>query len=252
MSRQANRQLQTVLGFIVRKASFLERDEWRRIPFCETPPSPLQDLMGEGLAIPAILESIDKAATLPRQAGATVAKDAIRRLLSTLDSLKRWGDAFHIRHGRSPLFGTRLIEGAEGEWPQLWYQSITDANIATHYWAFRAICLASVEQLAAAYPGANFDPKSLLLCIQEPSSFLEMKQLSTWICQSIRYLMQEEMKLFGPSSILLPLRVAYDVFLAGGEYTKKELAWSRTILTDTVTNGYRFVPNFFDPWDVNC
>ena len=76
--------------------------------------------MGEGLVILAILESIDKAAALPRQAAVTVAKDAIQRLLSTLDSLKRWSDAFYIRFGRAPLFGTLLIEGSEGEWTKLW------------------------------------------------------------------------------------------------------------------------------------
>jgi len=126
--------------------------------------------MGEGLVIPAILESIDKAAALPRQAAVTATKDAIQRLLSALDSLKRWSDAFYIHFGRAPLFGTLLIEGSEGEWTKLWYQSITDENVATYYWAFRVICLATVEQLTLTYPEASFDPKSLVRHIKELSS----------------------------------------------------------------------------------
>jgi len=164
--------------------------------------------MGEGLVILAILESIDKAAALPRQAAVTVAKDAIQRLLSALDSLKRWSDAFYIRFGRAPWFGTLLIEGSEGEWTKLWVPKHYRCKRSDILLDFSGHLLGDRRATYPHIPRSWFDPKSLVRHIKELSPPLEMKQLSTRICQSIKYLMQEDMKLFGPSSILLPLRVA--------------------------------------------
>lgn len=228
----------------------MEADEWKRIPFSVIPPSPLQELMGEAIAIPRILESLDRAAGSPRHTAVLIAEDAMHEIVAIFDSLGRWQQAFHSRWLKGPLFGSCVLskEIAGREWPNRWYAGITDANVATHYWAFRVVCLANIQQILALYPEIPFDHEALASRLPEGSPFLEMKQLSTWIIQSMDYLMQEEMRLFGPSSILLPLRVAYDFFLAGGPYTEKELGWCREFLTGTIANGYRFVPLFFDPW----
>ncbi|KAK5655383.1 hypothetical protein OQA88_5653 [Cercophora sp. LCS_1] len=244
------RPILTVLGFIVRKASFLEAAEWKHIPFSMTPPSPLQELMGEAITIPRLLENLDKAAGSPREVAVLVATDTLREIIAVFDSLDRWQQTFHSRWLKAPLFGSITLseEVAGRDWPNFWFPGITDANVATHYWAFRVVCLATVRQISILHPEIPFDHEDLAWRLPEGNSFLEMKQLSTWIVQSMDYLMQEEMKLFGPSSVLLPLRVAYDVFLAGGFHTEKELGWCREFLTGTIASGYRFVPLFFDPW----
>jgi len=240
---------QVVLGFIVRKRVFLAEEDWRRIPFSQVPASPLQELMGEAAGIPAVLESLDQAGTMPRASGISIAKSSLRQLVAVLENLESWKGGFHSRFFKTPMFGSTLVGSkSDSEWPNLYFQSITDANVATHFWAFRVICLATIEQVAAQYPEAEFDRQILAALMPGSNTVQEMIQLSTHICQSMAYLMQEEMKLFGPSSILLPLRVAYDTFLAGQAHTAKQLAWCRSFLTDTIESGYRFVPVFFDPF----
>ncbi|KAJ4290095.1 hypothetical protein N0V88_006601 [Collariella sp. IMI 366227] len=69
----------------------------------------------------------------------------------------------------------------------------------------------------------------------------EAKRLSVMICQSIEYLMQEEMKLFGPTSVILPLRTAYETFKASGVQAIEELAWCKRIVGDIRNRGYGFM-----------
>jgi hypothetical protein len=61
------------------------------------------------------------------------------------------------------------------------------------------------------------------------------------ICQSIEYLMQDRMKLFGPTSITLPLHTAYETFEAGGQQTEEEFKWCRGILESIRSRGYVFM-----------
>lgn len=202
----------------------------------------MQKLMSEASVIPTILETLDGLATRPRELAVVAAENCVRQLVDVLGSLARWKATSPST--RAPLFGCTAI--GDGDMPHFWFTSITDANEATHFWAFSALCLATISQVAMSYPEAGAELQSLASWATEDSILRETIKLSRWICQSMEYQMQAEMRLYGMSSILLPLRVAYDVFSAGGTLTAKELALCRSILTRTVAIGHQFVPMFFD------
>lgn len=202
----------------------------------------MQKLMSEASVVPTILETLDGLATRPRELAVVAAENCVRQLVDVLGSLARWKATSPST--RAPLFGCTAI--GDGDMPHFWFPSITDANEATHFWAFSALCLATISQVAMSYPEAGAELQSLASWATEDSILRETIKLSRWICQSMEYQMQAEMRLYGMSSILLPLRVAYDVFSAGGTLTAKELALCRSILTRTVAIGHQFVPMFFD------
>lgn len=202
----------------------------------------MQKLMSDASVIPTILETLDGLATRPRELAVVAAGNCVRQLVDVVGSLERWKATSPST--RTPLFGCTAI--GDGDMPRLWFPNITDANEATHFWAFKALCLATISQVAASYPEVGAELQSLGAWTTEESIFQETVKLSRWICQCMEYQMQAEMRLYGMSSILLPLRVAYDVFAAGGASTAKELALCRTILTRTVAMGHHFVPMFFD------
>jgi len=57
--------------------------------------------------------------------------------------------------------------------------------------------------------------------------------------------MQDKMKMFGPGSMLLPIRVAYDTFIGGGAHTEKELVWCQSLLRSAIGRGYNFLAMFY-------
>ncbi len=198
--------------------------EWRTIPFRETAPSPMQALMSEAAEIPAILERMDA------EGAGIVAEEALHHFADVLGRLDSWADDFHSSAlAPSPLFW--FLPSNHGRRQHIWFQNITVASALTHFWAFRAICLTNIDQLGAFHEStaAHFD---------------EAETLSVMICQSIEYLMQDRMKLFGPTSVSLPLRTAYEVFEAGGLQSAENLSWCKDIVADIRNRGYGFVSYF--------
>ncbi|KAK3902462.1 P-loop containing nucleoside triphosphate hydrolase protein [Staphylotrichum tortipilum] len=204
-----------VLSFVSRKASFLAEEKWRAVPFGEMSQSPVQALMSEAVAIPGILERMDAE-------GGRVDADAeaLQRFEVVLGRLDAWAAGFHsLALPSCPLFWFQP-PGDDGR-HKIWFQDITAANALTHYWAFRVICLRNIARLRAS-------------SLESPKTgFLEeAKRLSVMICQSIEYLMQDRMKLFGPTSVALPLRTAHETFQSGVDQSASELQWCRAILAD--------------------
>ncbi|KAL2262299.1 hypothetical protein VTK26DRAFT_1803 [Humicola hyalothermophila] len=217
-----------VLSFLSRKSSFLARKEWTTIPFRETPPSPVHELMSEAAVIPSILEMLD---TNSRD---DLIQKALEEFEAVLARLDLWGDAF-LSRASSPLFWFKPPKN--GGRQHIWYQNITAANALTHLWAFRIICLRNIDRLrAGAAPG--YSP--------EPMSLEETKRLAVMICQSTEYLLQDKMRLFGPTSVILPLRIALDTFEAGGIRSKEELDWCNAMIADIFDRGYQFIALFFN------
>ncbi|KAK3298816.1 uncharacterized protein B0H64DRAFT_415359 [Chaetomium fimeti] len=218
-----------VLAFSSRKASFLAKEEWKSIPFRETDPSPVQALMTEAVAIPSILERMDIG-------GDGAAEEALPAFEAVLARLDAWADGFRSSAPESsPLFWFQPSEDAKGS--SIWFQNITVASALTHFWAFRVICLRNIDQLrmsCAPHDSSHIPDTS--------TCFEEAKRLSVMICQSIEYLMQDRMKLFGPTSVPLPFYTAYETFEAGGDRGKEELDWCRGILRNIQTRGYAFLP----------
>jgi hypothetical protein len=219
-----------VLAFLSRKSSFLAIDEWKTVPFRETAPSPVQSLMSEAADIPSILERMDV------KGARVVAQESLQAFEAALDRLYAWADAFHSSAPESsPLFWFQP-SGAGGR-RHIWFRDITVASALTHLWSFCVICLTNIDELRAlCHVEANEGSTT--------AHFDETKRLSVMICQSIEYLMQDKMKLFGPTSLSLPLRTAYATFEAGGDQSAEELSRCKEILKDMRNRGYEFVSYF--------
>jgi hypothetical protein len=216
-----------VLAFFSKKSSFLADEEWKTIPFRETPASPVQALMSEGAVIPSILERMDAEGVVG------VADEALDAFEAVLDRLNAWADDFlSSACESSPLFW--LQPSADGGRPHIFFQNISAASALTHFWAFKVICLRNIDRLKASCPRSG--PRHVY-----DTAGSEAIHLSVMICQSIEYLMQDRMKLFGPTSITLPLHTAYETFEAGGQQTEEEFKWCRGILESIRSRGYVFM-----------
>ncbi|KAK4197801.1 hypothetical protein QBC40DRAFT_180108 [Triangularia verruculosa] len=211
-----------VLRIQSRKSSFLASEEWRKAPFSDIAPSPMQTLMSEATIIPGIIEALSQ--NLDRHAAVRV----LAELEALLERLASWEKSFH-RTTAAPLFWF------DGDY--VWFDSLTTANGLTHCWAFKAICLTSIGKIAISFP--DMCPSAQLAHLPQ-----EARRVSALICRSIKYLMQEKMKLFGPTSIVLPLQTAYDTLEAGGSETEKDFAWCRKIL-ESAFKEKRFLSLFF-------
>ncbi|KAK3985695.1 hypothetical protein QBC44DRAFT_334647 [Cladorrhinum sp. PSN332] len=228
-----------VLGIQSRTPCFLAREEWRGFPFRDITPSPVQALMSEAAIIPSILNKIDKTNDMcPESAKVQASGGALIDLLALMERLESWATRF-LSLSKAAPFWLKATGGKCGR-GCIWFESLTAANGLTHFWAFKVICLTNIERLAASHPEVMMNIR-----ISETSVFDETKKLSTMLCQSIEYLMQDNMKLFGPTSVVLPLQTAYETFRAGGVQTKDEFDWCRDVLKH-VFGGYHFLTLFFD------
>ncbi|KXX76123.1 hypothetical protein MMYC01_206304 [Madurella mycetomatis] len=207
-----------VLALLSRKSCFLAAEEWRNKPFEEISPSPVQALMSEAAVIPSILERLDK--TGP---SGGVAAEMLHEFEAALSRLDAWADAFQ---SSTPFPIYRLAPSVGNGRQHIWFQSITSANALTHFWAFKVICLGNIRRLKDAGMDSSNERKA--------AQFGEIRHLSVMICQSIEYLMQERMRLFGPTSVALPLRTAYDAFEAEADQCYEELEWCKGIFADRI------------------
>lgn len=115
-----------------------------------------------------------------------------------------------------------------------------------HFWAFKIVCLTNIERLRLTFPGLMVGESRINEHLHKATVFDEVMRLSTLICQGVEFLMQDDMRLFGPSSAILPLRVAFDAFRAGKLQSEQELEWCESILEYTMGKGYHFVAMFFE------
>lgn len=184
--------------------------------------------MSEAAAIPAILERMDA------EGVEAVAEEALDAFGAVLDRLDAWADSFHRSvPPSSPLFWFQ--SSTEIGEQHIWFRNITVASALTHFWAFKVICLQNIDRLEASCHRSR--PKHALAMAR----FEKIKRLSVMICQSIEYLMQDKMKLFGPTSVSLPLRTAYETLEAGGDQSKEELIWCKEIIRKIQSRGYSFL-----------
>lgn len=189
--------------------------------------------MSEAAVIPSILERMDA------EGARAVAQESLQAFEAALARLDAWADAFHSSaSASSPLFWFQ--QSADDGRRHILFRDITVASALTHLWSFRVICLTNMDQISAlchdCRPTADDGSRM--------AHSGETKRLSVMICQSIEYLVQDKMKLFGPTSLSLPLRTAYATFEAGGEQSGEELRWCKEILKDMRTRGYGFVSYF--------
>ncbi|KAH8879293.1 hypothetical protein GQ53DRAFT_756106 [Thozetella sp. PMI_491] len=228
-----------ILAFLSRKTSFLSEEQWKTVPFMYEKPSPVQRLLNHAVAIPGIFERIDSLAALSSDKALSTARECVATFESLLVDFDEWESDFRVET-QFPSFWTKP-KGPDGH-PSIWFQSITTANALTHYWAVQIICRHNITELRAKFPELAEDATGAV----EPQPHESNLELAIKICQSIDYLMQDDMRLFGPTSAILPLRAAYDILSAAGPDAKEQLLWCQRIIARILGKGFQFVTLFFD------
>ncbi|PYH64411.1 uncharacterized protein BO88DRAFT_429748 [Aspergillus vadensis CBS 113365] len=223
-----------------RTPSFLGSDNWKTTPFAILSPSPMQSLLSQAAALPMILHTLDN---LSGPDASDESQYECKRILNCFDDLlkglNQW-EACESNIATSPLYWYR-DQDAE-EIPCIWFPSITMANAITYIWAFRIICLCEMERLSSSLPQPSFEYLRILKEQHIESVQISSETLMRRICESMEYLLQDEMKLFGPASTILPLQVAYAVATMNGTQHNVELGILKRIVERLVLKGLQSFP----------
>ncbi|KAG7428974.1 putative AC transposase [Fusarium oxysporum f. sp. raphani] len=106
-------------SFLTRRSSFLATDSWKTEPFADVSATPLQALMNDVIAVPAIFEELDTCKFMPASRAAYHAENALTMIVAVVDRLTQ---SYHstLLSGNSWWYMSR----AENE-VSLWFPDIT-------------------------------------------------------------------------------------------------------------------------------
>ena len=215
-----------------RKSAFMASKDWIDIPFSASPPSLMQQLINVTLVLPSLLERVDNLAELSITPQNSEVSDLWQSFLNLDSRLEDWEESLHEQSmwsqpldsdSRPPLLGA-----------DIWFTDITMANFYMHIWAFQIICILELSHLASVHTSTSWTL---------PKGPKTIQAASRKICLSMNYLLQDEMKLFGPASAMLPLQTAYKVFSEDKCKYTCELKYLEGIVDCLVKKGLKSTPD---------
>ncbi|KAL4912737.1 hypothetical protein BDW62DRAFT_214754 [Aspergillus aurantiobrunneus] len=230
-----------------RAPSFLSSEEWQSIPFAVSIPSPMQSLLSQTATFPLLLLRMDRVfdppVSIEDESEAVCLLNCFKGILNSLDEWESsvssnatgalyWYQDQNTEASKVPAINSLCI----------WFSGITMANALTYIWAFRIICLYEIRRLAFSFPQPSFDHLKVLGDLHISSIPHKAQALMSQICQSMEYLLQDEMKLFGPASAVLPLQVAYVIATMDANRHHVELAVIRNVIDRLVRKGLQSFP----------
>ncbi|KAM0286937.1 hypothetical protein ACHAQH_000621 [Verticillium albo-atrum] len=190
--------------FMNRHHSFIAQARWLEAPFSKSGAAPLQNLFSEMINLPPTIGIVESLDSMPLEQAELAAQTALR-------DFDRWiRRLIDLREAQSDDEQSAYFpaEYRVGDLSALKFPSITAANLFTHIWAFHIVCARNIRQVVSIFPclGAEVD-RSLESLVSKDV----VVQLTMLIFRSIEFLTQEEFKLFGAASTVLPLFVAGEV-----------------------------------------
>lgn len=177
----------------------------------------MQSLLNEATTIPSLLRQSDALLGNRRKRSSSNVTELISRFVDSLNRFDNWETALFLESD-GPLYW-QYAATTQGAGPGvsepndllLWYPNVTMANVFTYLWAFRITCLAEVRNLTVLVPRDILEESQSSWKLGSSFDHIQTRitALAKLICQRIDYLLQDEMKLFGPASTFFPLRMAY-------------------------------------------
>jgi hypothetical protein len=160
--------------------------------------------MSIGAGIPAALEAMDR---LEDEQDRHKVSACLRKLLDIMKRLDNWRLAYTTT--LRTVYGFDMVEPPAAE--DIWYPDITVANSLTHYWAFWVICAVYALRLGSELSclGLSRD--------EYPRQQRIITTKVNLILKSVKYLTSDDLKLFGPTSLCLPAKVAYEYVQQTGD-----------------------------------
>ena len=184
----------------------------------------MQILIGDAVVLPSILEEIDNLQHISTDTAMEKAYKIRTTLFDVLVRLSRWDGQFKIEEKPSPasLQHADVRDCQQDEIPDFWFSNVLAANVYTHMWAFQIICLTELAKASLFLPN---DHGSSISGVGEMDikHKKRISALATKICQCMEYLLQDEMRLYGPAAALFTLKTAYGVLIGDMEGNKEQI-----------------------------
>lgn len=223
-----------------RKASFLSTEDWKRLPFESEEATKMQLLLSEASCIPTILELIDTLEHSPPSVSSFIAAQAIALLTTSYNNLEKWGEPL-TADPSTGFFCWRRTSNNSWAWGgyNIWFPSVSAANLAMHLWAFKVVCLTEIQKLQAKFPDISSDwpiPAGCELGCWLRDIYIE---LCVKIVQSANFLLQDRLALFGPLSIPFPLTTACQTFEMDGDRSVELWGLTQDILKRSLLQRHR-------------
>lgn len=207
----------------------------------------MHTLLNQVAIVPTYLHQIDKMSENPGQTNPSAITMLFSSLANILVGLENWEITLQQQTDR-PCYWSHVTDSqSKEETPQtqntaLWFANVTMANVFTHLWTVKIICMTELEKLALLFPWLILGEMSLtnqchLHCVQDRTL-----ALSNQICSSMEYLMQDEMKLFGPASTFFPLGTVYHKFKTDESQQTNIIACCKAIVNRLVDKGLLSAP----------
>lgn len=221
-----------------RKESFLDEPMWKVEPFASEPTSLMQSLLDQVSGLPSLLQRLDAISNsepeVRNQEIAAVYKDFESQMIR----LEDW-EANLKTSAKSRLLWWPVALSSDNEttFPISYdFANMLVANTISHYWAFLLVVQISMETLLTTCMKHGIDA-ACFLKRGAAASPDKMVALAKDICQGMRYHLQPEMKLYGPTSTLFPINLALQVFRR--ENKMKEAAWCENLISRLGLIGIR-------------
>ncbi|KAL7811201.1 hypothetical protein V8C44DRAFT_330946 [Trichoderma aethiopicum] len=221
-----------------RGETFLDEPAWRTVPFSSEPRSLMQSLLDQISGLPSLLQRLD-----------AISNGSPKGQTEDIVALYKDFDAQMLR---LEDWETNLNSGAESRllwWPvalssdtgtafpiSYEFTNVLVANTIIHYWGFLLVIQISLETLQAICDKHGIDNSHIAK--QRATALLDRKlTLANDICQSVRYHLRPEMKLYGPAATLFPLNVALQIFRQ--ENKTRETLWCEETICRLGSMGIR-------------
>lgn len=197
----------------------------------------MQLLLGDVAILPYIMEEIDLLQTLPQELAVSRACKAKNILDKVLQRLSKWNERFGQNTSSPP---NSSIPNDVPDRPQdaethIWFPNLLAANVHTHMWGFQIICLTEMEKLSPYLSDLDDACKA---GEDEKGNDARMSVFAIKICQCMKYLLQDEMKLFGPAAALFPLKIAYEVLNRDRERNQAQIERCWRVFDQIRGRGY--------------
>lgn len=195
----------------------------------------MQRLLCRAAEIPTILHKIDSGYQSSQQLSLSDAQGCLALLIEALarleDSVKSDGDTYCLSHLR------RSFDN------QFSFPDVIAANMLTHLWAFKLVCLLEVDKLVNSCPVQILPHQSLPGNVQFRHLHQHVITLSQCICDSMEYLLQDSLALYGPTSTIYPLQIAYKTLK---RYPSQQvgISYCEQVVQRLVEKGIRVAPYF--------
>lgn len=208
----------------------------------------MQRLISHNCVLPSLLENLDSLPAPTSDSFFSMAREVYGGLDSLLSTVEDWETTYwadcHGPMSQPILTSLHVSDGisqhqeTESIFPVSWlFPNITIANTITHYWALTIVVLSSIKSLHRISRNAIFT--EYLSASRHSLESLEAKMtyLASNICQSMEYLTDDKMKVYGPASAVYPLSVALIVFRDQGIERHRELNWCERLIALLVARG---------------